>query len=165
MRPRLEARRRNRFDARGPNRYPVPVSSTSRSRPAFLRRESPSGPGSRPGTIDYRLARRHTVAELKRGRLSRVDVCDAHPELLRAARNCGERADEDCPVCGEHELVNVSYVFGARMPASGRVADRRELARLARRTTSLACYVVEVCPACSWNYLARTFTVGRPSAP
>ena len=52
-----------------------------------------------PGEIDYRLARNMVVSEFRKGRLSRLDVCDAHPELLRAARNVGEPAIQDCPVC------------------------------------------------------------------
>jgi hypothetical protein len=115
-----------------------------------------------PGEIDYRLARKHVVAEFKRGRLSRLDVCDAHPELLRAARNVGETTAEPCPICEDGPLVLVSFAFGARLPAHGRcVTSRDELRKLARRAQELACYVVEVCPACSWNHLARTFLVGR----
>ena len=45
--------------------------------------------GSESGTIDYRLARRHLIAEFHRGRLSRLDICDAHPELIRAVRVMG----------------------------------------------------------------------------
>ncbi|MDQ3642318.1 MAG: ABC transporter substrate-binding protein, partial [Actinomycetota bacterium] len=48
------------------------------------------GQTARPGEVDYRLVRRHAIDEFRRGRLSRLDVCDAHPELLRAARNVGE---------------------------------------------------------------------------
>ncbi len=40
--------------------------------------------------VDYTLAKRAKLTELRGGRLSRDDVCDAHPELLRAARNVGE---------------------------------------------------------------------------
>jgi len=88
-------------------------------------------------------------------------VCDAHPELLRAARNVGEPTTEDCPICEETKVVLVSYAFGPRLPPSGQcVASRRELARLSGRAAELACYVVEVCPECSWNHLARTFVVG-----
>jgi hypothetical protein len=115
-----------------------------------------------PGEIDYRLARRHVVAEFKRGRLSRLDVCDAHPELLRAARNVGEATCEPCPICDDGQLVLVSFAFGARLPAHGRcVTSRAELSKLSKRAQELACYVVEVCPDCSWNHLARTFLVGR----
>jgi len=115
-----------------------------------------------PGEIDYRLARKHVVAEFKRGRLSRLDVCDAHPELLRAARNVGETTEETCPICEEAQLVLVSFAFGPRLPAHGRcVTSRDELTKLARRAPELSCYVVEVCPDCEWNHLARTFLLGR----
>ncbi|HVF13484.1 MAG TPA: DUF5318 family protein, partial [Acidimicrobiales bacterium] len=56
-----------------------------------FRPENIGGAGSPAvaGQIDYRLVRRHTVDEFHRGRLGRRDICDAHPELLRAARNIG----------------------------------------------------------------------------
>ena len=38
-----------------------------------------------PGEIDYRLARRALISEFKKGRLAQHEVCDAHPELRRAA--------------------------------------------------------------------------------
>lgn len=114
-----------------------------------------------PGRVEYRLARNAVVSEFKKGRLSRLDVCDAHPELLRAARNVGQPADETCPICEEGPVVHVSYVFGERLPAQGRcVSSGKELAKLAGRAAERACYVVEVCPECSWNHLARSFPVG-----
>ena len=42
-----------------------------------------------PGVVDHRLSRRHLINEFKRGRLRQDQVCDAHPELIRAARNIG----------------------------------------------------------------------------
>jgi hypothetical protein len=117
---------------------------------------------SLPGQIDYRLVRRHVVAEYHRGRLSRTDVCDAHPELLRAARNVGVATTQPCPICEDAELVHVSFVFGPRLPSHGRcISSRDELQKLARRPDDMACYVVEVCPSCSWNHLTRTFLLGR----
>jgi hypothetical protein len=111
-----------------------------------------------PGQIDYRLARRQLISEFRKGRLARHEVCDAHPELVRAARNVGEESSEECPICEETNVVHVSYVFGARMPAHGRcVTTKAELQKLRRSRDELACYVVEVCPECSWNHLARTF--------
>ena len=111
-----------------------------------------------PGEIDYRLARRQLISEFRKGRLAQHEVCDAHPELVRAARNVGEESSEECPICEEANVVLVSYVFGARMPAHGRcVTTKTELKKLARGRDELACYVVEVCPECSWNHLARTF--------
>ena len=53
-------------------------------------------------------------------------------------------------------MVLVSYVFGPGLPRSGRcVTTVNEMAKLNRRPSDLACYVVEVCPECAWNHLAR----------
>ena len=126
-------------------------------------RGAPDG-ASLPGQIDYRLARNSILSEFRKGRLSRLDVCDAHPELLRAARNVGKPKQEDCPICDEAALVLVSYVFGSRLPPHGRcITSAEELLKLSRRPTELACYVVEVCPECSWNHLVRTFPLGGRS--
>ena len=120
---------------------------------------------SSPGQIDYRLVRSRVVDEFQRGRLSRHEVCDAQPELLRAAIHCGRPLGQDCPICEEGGLVLVSYVFGARLPAHGRcVTSARELARLERRTDALTGYLVEVCASCRWNHLLRSFPVGAAGA-
>jgi hypothetical protein len=127
--------------------------------PDIVRGAAPGG--AVPGEVDYRLARNVVISEFRKGRLSRLDVCDAHPELVRAARNVGEPASQDCPICDEPTMVYVSYVFGTRMPPQGRcISSRAELAKLARQANELACYVVEVCPECKWNHLARCFPVG-----
>ncbi|MGH9028950.1 MAG: DUF5318 family protein [Acidimicrobiales bacterium] len=126
--------------------------------PTALRGFSVSGAG---GRVEYRLARNAVVKEFKKGRLSRLDVCDAHPELLRAARNVGVQVPEDCPICEDRQVVHVTYVFGPRLPAHGRCpGTATELARLCRRTDEVTCYVVEVCPGCSWNHLARMYPAG-----
>ena len=65
-----------------------------------------------PGEVDYRLARQHLISEYRKGRLAQHEVCDAHPELMRAARECAQPSREDCPICEAHKLVLVSYVFG-----------------------------------------------------
>ena len=128
-----------------------------------FRPEEVRGAGDGPvGQVDYRLARRAVLAEYRRGRLSRLDVCDAHPELMRAARNVGETTVHDCPICEDARLVHVSYVFGPRLPPGGQcISSARELARLSRRADKLTCYVVEVCPECSWNHLARALPIGN----
>jgi Family of unknown function (DUF5318) len=113
------------------------------------------------GRVEYRLARNAVLSEFRKGRLSRLDVCDAHPELLRAARNVGVTLTEDCPICEQASLVHVTYVFGARLPAHGRcVSTPDELAKLCRRADEVACFVVEVCPGCAWNHLARMYPAG-----
>lgn len=113
------------------------------------------------GVIDYRLARMGVVSEFRKGRLARHDVCDAHPELQRAAQSASEATDMECPICEEDHIVLVTYAFGSRLPASGRcITTKGELAKLAKGRAQLAAYVVEVCPSCSWNHLARTFLLG-----
>lgn len=113
------------------------------------------------GVVDYRLARRQVVTEFRKGRLSRLDVCDAHPELKRAAAGIGQQTTEPCPICEQGRLVLVTYAFGPRLSAGGRsISNARELAKLNRGPTQIACYVVEVCLDCAWNHLTRVFHVG-----
>jgi Family of unknown function (DUF5318) len=117
---------------------------------------SPNG-----GRVEYLLARNSVIREFKKGRLSRLDVCDAHPELLRAARNLGRPAAEECPICEESGLVDVTFVFGSKLPPGGRcVATQTELNRYWRRKEPVVCYVVEVCTECSWNHLSRMYPAG-----
>jgi hypothetical protein len=116
---------------------------------------------SRPGIVDHRLARRALITEYRKGRLARHQVCDAHPELLRAAREIGVATTTECPICEDHQLVHVTYVFGPKLPPFGRcITKRDELARLNRRRDPLTAYVVEVCSECSWNHLVRTVPLG-----
>ena len=134
-------------------------------RPNALRGAT-AGASNGAGQVNYRLARNSIVREFHKGRLSRLDVCDAHPELLRAARNIGEATAEQCPICADTTVVLVSYLFGPGLPASGRcVTSLREITKANRAGGDLACHVVEVCPDCSWNHLAHTFHLpGRQRA-
>ncbi len=128
-----------------------------------LRPDTMKGAGtgtSVAGQVDYRLARNSIVSEFHKGRLSRLDVCDAHPDLMRAATNVGEELGEDCPICEDDKLRLVSYVFGNRLSPSGVcVTSEREMTKVARTAKDLVCYVVEVCPTCGWNHLNRSFAV------
>ena len=122
-------------------------------------------------------------ASSSKGRLSRLDVCDAHPELLRAARNVGRPTGETCPICEEADLVDVTFVFGSRLPPGGRcVASQAELTRYWRRKDPVVCYVSRCAPsargttwpgctrpgpgwtACPASRPSRTGT-GRPQPP
>lgn len=110
------------------------------------------------GEIDYRLARSARLAAFRRGEVSRLEVCDAQPELMRNADACSKATRRKCPVCDERPLVEVTYVFGPRLPPSGRcVTSRRELMRLASKAGRHEAYVVEVCRTCRWNHLVRTY--------
>ena len=114
------------------------------------------------GVVDHRLARRHLINEFRRGRLRQDQVCDAHPELIRAAKNIGSEATNLCPICGEHGLRLVTYVFGSRLPAHGRcVSTAKELNVLNSRAEELTAYVVEACIECRWHHLLRVLPVGR----
>ena len=114
--------------------------------------------------IDYALARRLTVREYRSGALTRLDVCDAHPELLRAARNLGENSDDECPVCSAPGLRRVPvrlrrHAQGGQRPL--RRGRRRSSRALKGSVDEFACYVVEVCVDCGWNYLIRSTILGR----
>jgi hypothetical protein len=151
--------------------------------------------GVRRGDVDYRLQRRSVLSEFRKKRIDKQQVCDAHPELLRAGREIGEPTRVACPICAidrapvtesgvappargapptdrtaamtkaAHDLlpklVLVTYVFGARLPSFGRcITKKTELVELSRRSDQLTAYVVEVCPLCGWNWLARSFAIG-----
>ncbi|MDQ3984984.1 MAG: DUF5318 domain-containing protein [Actinomycetota bacterium] len=114
-------------------------------------------------TVDYTLARRSALASLRRGSLDTGDVCDAHPELMRAARNIGEDLDQVCPICSHDSLKWVRYVYGDELKRNnGRVVYPTEwLSELATSHDQFTCYVVEVCIDCAWNHLVRSYLAGR----
>jgi uncharacterized protein DUF5318 len=116
--------------------------------------------------IDYRLARRALLREWGLGKVGRAEVCDAHPELVRAARNLGEETTQDCPICEKAKLRLVSYVYGDSLKAAnGRcITSQGELERLGENCDEFACYVVEVCTECNWNHLTRSYLLGRRHA-
>jgi hypothetical protein len=77
------------------------------------------------GRVDYRLQRRVALDNLSLASRALEQHCDAHPELLRAAKHLGEPRGEDCPVCGEVELVGLHYVFLQNGPKSQGGTRRR----------------------------------------
>jgi Family of unknown function (DUF5318) len=118
--------------------------------------------GATPGAqVEYRLVRNNLVREVHRGRVGAVDVCDAHPELLRAAKNVGRPTGDPCPICDDGDTVEVTYVFGAGLPPGGSCPDSlSQLNRLRRRAEPVLCYEVEVCPACAFHHLVRKYPAG-----
>ena len=115
--------------------------------------------------VEYRLVRDSVVRDVRRGKVGTEDVCDAHPELLRAARNIGRPLGDDCPICGAERTVQVTYVFGAGLPPGGRCpGTATELDRLRRRNEPVLCYDVEVCPRCAWHHLLRKYPAGGRGA-
>ena len=115
---------------------------------------------ARSAAVDFRLARNAVLADYRANRVMREEICDAHPELLRAAK-AGVVTTEECPVCEDDELVHVTYAFGPRLPPRGRCVDSAaEMRRLDQANDELSCYVVEVCPSCAWNHLVRRVPLG-----
>ena len=111
--------------------------------------------------VEYGLVRHALLGAIANGTISRDDVCDAHPELQRAATHLGRKSGETCPVCEENELVEVTYVFGSRLPAGGACpSSRAELLKLERREEPVQCYAVEVCTSCHFHHLARRWSAG-----
>ena len=119
------------------------------------------GPDGSRGIIDHRLARRMLISEVRRGRVPLEQVCDAHPELIRAAANVGTQTSSTCPICEQTELRLVTYVFGPRIGPQGRcVSTAKEMRELNSRTDELNAYVVEACTECRWHHLLRVLPIG-----
>lgn len=104
------------------------------------------------------------LADLQAGRTSRVDACDAHPDLLRAARHHGEASELPCPVCRHAApLTQVTFVYGDGLgDASGRACVRRDFGALAAAYGEVTAYTVEVCRHCGWNQLVTSAVYGEP---
>lgn len=115
------------------------------------------------GTIDYSLAKRSVLRDFRRGLLGRHDLCDAHPELMRAARNIGKPLARPCPVCSRDHLRQVAYVYGDELRhLSGRVAyPDGWVGELSQTHEEFRCYCIEVCVSCSWNHLDFCYLMGR----
>lgn len=112
--------------------------------------------------VDYGLAKRAVVRSLHTGRASRVDVCDAQPYLLRAARHFGEPTERLCPVCERENVTNVTYVYGDALGRhAGQAKVTSELVSMAHDYDEFRVYVVEVCQGCSWNYLTVSYVLGN----
>ena len=88
-------------------------------------------------------------------------VCDAHPELIRAARNVGTQTATRCPICEQTDLRLVTYVFGQGLSPQGRcVSTAKEMRQLNARSEDLNAYVVEACVGCHWHHLRSVLPVG-----
>lgn len=114
----------------------------------------------RQGRIDYRMARRALLHGVRDGLQSPQDVCDAHPDLVRAGKHLGASVAEPCPICEEPELRHVTYIFTGRATKkgeSGRAVARDSLRNQVKRYGDLNVYTVEVCPRCHWHHLIESF--------
>ena len=113
---------------------------------------------SKATSVDYTLRKRSILRDYRAGRLSVYDICDAHPEICRIARNVGEHTRVPCPVCHRHDLRLLNFVYGDELNYdNGRVFPTRTIFNgLREKYRTFTCYVVEVCTGCSWNHLVRS---------
>jgi hypothetical protein len=116
--------------------------------------------------VDHALQRRALLQELRTGRRSATEVCDASPFLIRAAKEWGTRTSRLCPVCRAAALWEISWVYGDALgDGDGTARSARGVALLARSRPAFTVYEVEVCVRCSWNHLLRTYATGTPGTP
>jgi hypothetical protein len=115
------------------------------------------------GFVDYTIAKRSVLESFRRGSLDRMDICDAHPELIRVARNIGLDIPRPCPVCSSGTLKQVRYVYGEQLGhLSGRAVYPQDWElELNAQFDEFRCYAVEVCVDCQWNHLAACYLMGR----
>lgn len=113
--------------------------------------------------IDYALQRRRTLQALHQSgrKLARMEMCDADPMLVRAAKHHGEASQVPCPVCASNELMNLQYVFGDQLGQySGRIKRNTELEEMAHEYGEFKVVVVEVCLSCHWNHMILSYLLG-----
>jgi Family of unknown function (DUF5318) len=112
--------------------------------------------------VDYSLQKRALLRDVRNGRVGTLEVCDASPYLLNAAKFHGEPTDERCPVCRRENLTLVHYIYGDELRHSaGQARKLGELPALAATLGEFQVFVVEVCRACAWNHLAQQYLLGR----
>jgi hypothetical protein len=144
----------------GPRSCP-PARTTRRTLTAMSVRR-PEIEAQARSVVDYALVRRAALADLAAGRVTAVDVCDAQPYLLRAARYHGEHVADPCPICANPSMIQVSYTYGDcfRADVNGRARAPRELLGLAGEHPDFTVYLVEVCTDCRWNHLVASYVLG-----
>lgn len=92
----------------------------------------------RDATIDFRMMRRAYLARVHAGDVPRHDACDASVDLVFAAKHHGVQRRVACPVCSQHELRNVTYLFGPRLPKAGKCVTSSPCHRAVTRCLRLA---------------------------
>jgi hypothetical protein len=158
------------------------VSASPTSRPSL---RPPRGTVGVRQYVDYALVRQSTLQDLRTGYVTTTDVCDPHPDLIRAAKHHGEASTRTCPVCRHGDagfgnrldprlgvnggpglttpssLVLLHYAYGEELGQfSGRIHSHAGVTELSRDAGNVKVYVVEVCVSCGWNHLVASYVVG-----
>ncbi len=141
--------------------YRIGGSSSATPRQIPYPAQEVADPTEPRNVLDYVLAKRAVLEQIKQNALMAQSLCDADPYLLRAARYHGEQTDRNCPVCRRSQLVHVTYVYGDDLGYySGRVKSSAELLQMATQFGHFQVYVVEVCQRCEWNHLYVSYALG-----
>ena len=112
--------------------------------------------------VSYALAKRSTLKAMTSPNvLLRINPCDAEPLLISSALHHGALANEPCPVCDSKRMMILRYVFGDQLGQySGRIKSLEELDEMEDEFGEFMVRVVEVCPACRWNFMTDTYLLG-----
>ena len=101
------------------------------------------------------------LAQFHSGLATKLDVCDAQPHLLQAAKFHGTTGETACPVCRARKLTHVRWVYGDELKhAAGSARSPQELALMTDLFTEFDVFVVEVCRGCGWNHLIQSYVLG-----
>jgi hypothetical protein len=118
-------------------------------------------PAEPRAVVEFALERKALLSAIQNGDPLLDDPFDAHEYLFKAAQFHGELTTRDCPVCQSQKLVELRYVYSKELgPYSGRIKSQNEINEMAYRFGNLKVFTVEVCSACNWNYLIRSYQVG-----
>lgn len=132
------------------------------ARPTTVIAMSRAVPGDHDATIDFRMLRRAYIKRVREGEVSLREACDAHRDLVRAAERYGSSRRTPCPICSQQHLRTVTYMFGPRLPRSGRcITTQREMDEYSRSRIRYTGYLVEVCVSCQWHHLLSSRAWGK----
>ena len=109
--------------------------------------------------VSYEWERAQHLRELRAGKVTREELCDADFLLRAAAEHHGVDMRKPCPVC-ESDMRLTRWVYGdALKRRAGSARSAAEIADMAAEGLEFTVHFVEVCPACRWNHLLRAATV------
>lgn len=108
--------------------------------------------------VSHEWARRTTLRDLRQGKITLDDVCDADFLLRTASQYHGAKADRPCPICGA-ELREVKWVYGENLGRRANTArSAKEIDQLVAEAGPITVHFVEVCLECKWNHLRKAVT-------
>jgi len=105
---------------------------------------------ARPGRIEYRLMRESIVKDYRRGRLGRLEVATPNPNCCGSRRTSGGRQTPSAPSVSKNSSSTSCSPSSRPSPGGLPMTDLGSLSKATRKSSELACYLVEVCTGCSW---------------